>query len=64
MSSEMNALLVGFMLGIFGAFATLGLSGVGEYDNQAYYAIEECEKSLPRDQHCVVVISAEVTENE
>lgn len=31
--------------------------------NESRQVIQECEKSLPRDQKCVIVLSTEIKEN-
>ena len=49
----MNDFSIGFLVAILiiGIIVNLPISNVSKYNN----AIEECEKSLPRDQHCKVI---------
>lgn len=49
----MNDFALGFVSAVvvIGVIANLPFSNVTKYDN----AIKECEKALPRDQHCKVI---------
>ena len=49
----MNDFSIGFLVAmlIIGIIVHLPISNVSKYNN----AIEECEKSLPRDQHCKII---------
>lgn len=49
----MNEFSLGFVAAtvVFGIMANLPFSNVAKYNA----AIKECEKTLPRDQHCKVI---------
>ena len=54
---------ISWVLGLFsGLILSIGIASVNPYSsmNKIDRAISECEKSLPRDQHCVMVGVPEV----
>jgi len=61
--NEFIAFLVGLIVGSLATVA-VWISHPDDQTIQTLEAISACEKSLPRDQHCVYVITAEVKEDE
>lgn len=54
MNHEFKIFIMGLIIGallVFGIEGTLPNSSVNLYQK----AIEECEKDLPRNQHCVII---------
>jgi uncharacterized membrane-anchored protein YhcB (DUF1043 family) len=55
---ELFELFLTFLIGILvGALMSMLIANVtpGSYKNIVNDAIKDCEKSLPRDQHCTIV---------
>ena len=50
----MDKFIAGFAVGFFTLLILLGVVPTSIV-NQANEAIHECEKSLPRDQHCKII---------
>lgn len=57
----MEKVIIGFIIGFFAGIVLIGISASKDHRIvKSQEAIETCERSLPRDQHCKVVITAEV----
>lgn len=50
----MYQFIFGLLFGIFGMAAAVDISP-NSYYNVVNTALKECEKSLPRDQHCKII---------
>lgn len=57
----MNIFIGGCIVGIFVSFFVM--FSTNNHFTEAYAAIVECQKNLPRNMYCKAVITAEVVEN-
>lgn len=58
------AILISFFVGMFVGIGSARVSGMFEPFYEAVHAVNQCEQNLPRNQHCVAKITAEVIGDE
>ena len=56
--------VISFLLGILFMLILIAATGALKNDGLVTQAIQQCEQNLPRNQHCVAKITAEVVEDE
>lgn len=60
--SELSLVAIGACIGIVLSMSLMELAPT--YHSKAVAAVEECEKSLPRDQHCIITAVRATPEGE